>query len=228
MTVTDEMLIAYADGEADEATRAAVENAIAADPAQRERLAAHRALRARFSSAFAGALADPVPQRLIDAVQAASQVVEPPMRRPTPMWVPVAGMAACLALGLALGGQFAPKGSVGPDLTAQGQLAKALDSQLASADQAGRPVRIGVSFKAEDGRYCRTFQTTGQAGLAGLACRDPNAWRIEVASAQAAATGDFRTAAGAPPAVMQTVDQMMSGEPLDAAAEKAAKVKGWR
>ena len=47
MTFSEETLIAYADGELDAATRAALEAALASDPQLAQRIERHRALRAR-------------------------------------------------------------------------------------------------------------------------------------------------------------------------------------
>lgn len=229
MTVTDEMLIAYVDGEADAAVRAAVEAQAAADPEFAERLARHTRTRSRFAGAFAGVLDEPVPQRLIDAVAAGeAKVIDlASRRRGPPVWA-IAGMAACLVLGLIAGPLLRPMGPIGPAMNAQGQLALALDSRLASADQTGQAVRIGVSFKAHDGRYCRTFATSGEAGVAGVACRDPKAWHVLATASQPDSQAPFRTAAAAPPAVMTVVEQLISGEPFDAKAEQAARDRGWR
>jgi len=228
MTVTDEMLILYADGEADAETRAAVEAALAADPTAAQRLAAHQTMRARFAQAFGEVMEEPPPQRLIDAVLNEPKAVQLADRRHLPTWAPWAGMAACLVLGLGLGFQLRPQPQIGPDLAAHGALAQALDTHLASAGQEGQAVRIGVSFKAKDGRYCRSFQTSGSDALAGLACRDAKAWKVQMAMAQPAEIGAFRTAASAPPAIMGAVDQLIEGSPLDAAGEQAAKTRGWR
>jgi len=72
MTVSDEVLMAYADGETDAATRAIVEAAMLNDPEVRRRIEQHRALRQALQGAFATALDEPVPQRLIDAARGPS------------------------------------------------------------------------------------------------------------------------------------------------------------
>ena len=57
MTVTDEMLIAYVDGELSEADRMVVDSAVAADPALFDKLEQHRRMKARVFGAFASVLA---------------------------------------------------------------------------------------------------------------------------------------------------------------------------
>ena len=69
MSITDEMLMAYVDGELGEAQRTAVDSAVAADPALFERLERHRRLRARMGGAFSGVLTEPPPERLADAAK---------------------------------------------------------------------------------------------------------------------------------------------------------------
>jgi hypothetical protein len=95
---------------------------------------------------------------------------------------------------------------------AAGPLAKALNTQ-ASGPSAG-PVRISLSFRTASGAYCRAFQASGRTPLAGVACRDPDAWRVK-------AVGP----AGAGPAA---VDAMIVGPPLDPAGEAKAKAAGWK
>jgi hypothetical protein len=88
---------------------------------------------------------------------------------------------------------------------------------------------MGLSFKAKDGRYCRTFQSARDE-LAGLACRHDGRWVAQTTAAWAPqASADYRTAASAvPPAVLAAVDSMSSGEVLDAPAERAARDRGWK
>ena len=63
---------------------------------------------------------------------------------------------------------------------AQGPLAAALDTQLASAQPADAATRIGLSFAAADGRLCRTFDS---AALSGLACRGGEGWQLMMTAA---------------------------------------------
>lgn len=231
MSVDTERLIAYADGELSGAERAEIEAALAQDEALREKLDAHRRLRAQLSSAFDGALDEPVPLRLSEALAepSATNVVSLAARR-APRWSARewSAMAASTVLGLVLGvgvmNAQAPMIATNDDgLIARGALARALDTQLAS-DEAGA-VRIGLSFRAQDGRYCRTFDLTGD-NTSGLACRDAETWSIAIA-AHSASGGEIRQA-GAPLSVLSAVDSMIDGEPLDASAEAQARDADWR
>ncbi|HZZ34508.1 MAG TPA: zf-HC2 domain-containing protein [Caulobacteraceae bacterium] len=236
MSFTDERLSAYVDGELDEPARAEVEAAIAADPALAERVATHRRLRLRLSDAYAGALDEPIPDAWTQLTRSAPSPIvdlarERARRRPAPAWTGWAAIAASLAAGLVIGRLVLPSqgliSGAGASMIARGPLDRALTEQLASA-QAGAPIRIGLSYRSNEGRYCRTFQA--RAGLAGLACREGDAWRVRMAVSQPPAPRtEYRTAgAETPAAVLSLVDETIAGEPLDARAEAAARARHWR
>ena len=68
--------------------------------------------------------------------------------------------------------------------------------------------------------------------LAGLACHEQQGWRLMTlisSESGVAASSSYRTAGSSlPAALMQSVDERMSGAPLDAAAEIKARRGGWR
>ncbi len=246
MTLTEDMLDRYVDGELDAASRAAVEAAAAQDPEVAEQLERRRALRAKLAAAFDPILTEPVPETLrgavlagrrpsaavVDLAQARRARISP---RPRPAWMPAATMAACLAAGVVIGiglmspqPPFVARGADGA-LVARGALAGALDKRLASDTGAG-PVQVGLSFASTERRYCRTFTVSGAKGLAGLACRDPGGWGVRVLTATAAPqAGGYRQAASSiPPAVRDAAEALRSGDPLDARQEAAARAAGWK
>ncbi len=240
MSLSEERLIAYADGELSAAEKAEVEAALAADPALAERAERHRQLRAKITRTYAPVLAEPVPERLMQAVRgAAPVVVDLASRRQAKTTLPLATLtaaAASLVVGLVAGAgltrlQPPPMVSSGHGgLEARGALATALDSQLAVQPAPG-VIKIGLSFRGADRRYCRTFQASGGGGLAGVACRNPEGWQVELAMAQAAPAQaeDYRTAGSSmPPPVLAKVQGMIVGAPLDAQGESDARAKGWR
>lgn len=71
MSISDETLMAFLDGELLGAERAAVEGAIRENPELGKRVAQHRALSDRISLAYAAELAEPVPDRLLAAARGA-------------------------------------------------------------------------------------------------------------------------------------------------------------
>jgi hypothetical protein len=111
-------------------------------------------------------------------------------------------------------------------LVAAGDLAAALETKL-SSESAG-PVRIGLSFKANDGAYCRSFLSR-ESATAGFACRDENHWNVSmIQSVGAPPGGELRPAAAdMPPAVLEAIEAKLSGEPLDIDAERAAREARW-
>lgn len=240
MNYSDEILMAYADGELAEPQRSEVDAAVRADPALARIVASHRALRRDVAAAFAGVLDEPVPARLQPATgakvlsfeaarNARARTQAPAPRRTWPKW---AALAATVVVGVLAGSVWFHGGKddafvsadAGGRLTARGELAGALSRQLASEATPGSAVRIGVSFAARDGGYCRSFSAGAKAGLA---CRDGAAWRIPVLTDAPPATGDYRQAGSAPGAVLEAIDERMAGDTLDAAAEKAARDRGW-
>jgi hypothetical protein len=247
MSLDENMLAAFADGEltADEAAK--VEAEAARDPALAARIARLKALRGALAGAYDDILADPAPARLLAAVEAGGRAREaqvislaeqrkkrapPGPKGPLAAW---GALAASLLLAFGIGRFAAPESPivVGPGgLVAQGKLAAGLQDELAAAQGPDPAVRIGVSFKAGDGRYCRTFLMKGAAPLAGLACRDAAGWKLAMAmAAQPAAgvAGGYRTAGEDIPApVQERMGAMIAGSPLDAAAEAKARADGWR
>jgi hypothetical protein len=121
----------------------------------------------------------------------------------------------------------------GGALVAQAGLDRALTHHLAAdPGGAGQPIQVGLSFRARDGDYCRTFSVMQAASVSGVACREGQAWAIRavvIGPPHAAASGDYRTAASAlPEPVMDAVNDLIAGAPLDAQAEAKARASGWR
>lgn len=235
MIVTDEMMVAYLDGELSPGDAAEVEAAAARDEALAMRLSRHRILTGSVKSAFADIADEPVPQRLTAAVEAGRVVSLDAVRqrRITPAWGRWGSLAAGIAAGVVvgLGWPRGPAPMIDGDMRARGQLASALDSQLASAPAEGELVRVGLSFRSQDRTYCRTFTVSADEGPAGLACRDGDEWTVRLAVPRTVSTpgGDYRTAStNTPPEVIAAAQAIMLGEPLDASAEAVARSQGWR
>jgi anti-sigma factor ChrR (cupin superfamily) len=250
MTISEETLMAYADGELDAAARASVEAAMREDPEIRKRVARHRALREAMQGAFSAVLKEPVPERLLEAARGQpaapkSTVVNLPLAREAARnhsasprrWQPAA-MAASLLLGLALG-FLAWHGSRGAliqtaadgGLIAGATLAEALSTQLSDDRSAERVAVTGLSFRNKSGDYCRTFSLTQSDASSGLACREGTDWRIKALAQSprtAADSGNYRTAASEDsPAIRAVVEGSIDGEPLDHRGEIAARQGGW-
>ncbi|API57915.1 hypothetical protein BSL82_00200 [Tardibacter chloracetimidivorans] len=248
MKIDEETLMAFADGQLSGAQAEAVAAAVAGDPVLAEKVAQHRQLRETMAAAFAPVLDEPVPPSLAAAVSAGAEdtpgkvvdfAVERRSRaiRRTPFIQRWGSIAAALVVGLFAGqlvdlpggGGNLVKGSDG-NLVASGELAAALDSQLASDNpQAlGSPVRIGLTFAGDDG-YCRTFLAVRADSLSGIACRQDGEWRLRMTTTpdgQRADAPDYRMA-GADDVIMQSAQALMRDDPLDSAAEQRARAGGW-
>lgn len=220
-----EMIIAYVDGELADEARARFETEMAANPVLAAEVARHRELAQRINLTYAEVLQEPIPPQLLTVASAAND----DGGRPRRALLPWAAAAASLAVGVLAGRAVLPE--AGPfavrdgALVAQGGLAKALSTQLSA--QPG-VVKVGFSLKAPDGRYCRTFESRADR-LAGLACRQDGRWvaRTVTAWTPAPQTAYRQAASDTPAEVLASVDAL-GAQPLDAAAERAARDHGWK
>jgi len=235
MTVTPEMIAAYADGELDAEERLRVEAAIAADPELAKQLERHARLKSMLAARYAPIAAEPVPDRLSDLIErsgtpghdsgkVASLAQARARRGLAPMvrrWVPLAGPAIAASLVLAIWQPW--QGSERSDY-ASGELANVLDTRLVAEQPADARPRVLLSFVARDGRFCRAWRGTSDGGIA---CRDRTGWKIEQAlSLQRAGTGAYRQA-GSEAELLVAAQDMAAGEALDAAGERRALGDGW-
>lgn len=232
MTIDPETLMAYADGELDPLAAKRVEAAIAVDPSLAAQVEQHRKLAASLRAAFDPVATAPVPPAVEAMLRDSAKIV--PLaprsaRRERPFWM--GAVAASLVAGLLAGPLVLSRDSGGVALRdgtaiASGEVAKALGTQLASAQARDAPVRVGVTFRDGAQRWCRTFES-GATG--GIACAQGGDWRIERLYGGIAGQGGAYRQAGSPAAAMMADAQaMMAGEPLDAAAERFARDAGWR
>jgi hypothetical protein len=232
MAIDDDMLMAFVDGELDDVSRTRVERAVAEDPALKARLEVQQRLRDRLAAHYAPVAEEEVPERFRAMLE--SNVVPISVaktRAPRPLWQTLTALAATLVLGLAVGrtllgppsGPFAVEDGA---MVARGELADALDTQLASAQPRDAATRIGVTFVRNDGRACRTFESQAAAGIA---CRAETGWQVMMtATGSGGRRTDYRQAGSENLRVQQAAQDMMAGEPYDDAAERRARDSGWR
>ena len=228
----DEKFFAWLDGELSPEEAAEMEAKVAANPDLVRLAEQHRSLGAQLKGAFDPIAEAPVPERLRAAVRPPAQVVDlvaARRARSMPVAAQWMAMAATLAIGILVGTRV-PHGGEGPvqmqggKLYAAAALNNALDTQLASAP--GGDVRIGVTYRDQAGEICRSFTATAASGLA---CRTGGRWRMKgLFAAPEGQANDYRMAAGMDPNLAALVDSTIASEPFDAAAEKAARDKGWR
>lgn len=250
MHFDDDTLMAYVDGELPPADAKRVEQAMAEDAALAARVARLRNVRRALRLAYDSVTREPIPERLrallgdvassepapaprapvVDLAQARAQA-PPSARAATPrMWTAI---AATLIIGVLAGRAFLPTNPFetrGGQLYAAGALSEALNTRLASdAGNANAASRIGVSFRAHDGDYCRTFmQSARNKGVSGLACRTDAGWAVRVAVTDPAEHGVYRQAASPAPQVLSMVDDLIDGDAFDAQQERDARDRNWR
>lgn len=247
MSISPEMLAAYADDQLDGAERAMVEQALAQDPALAQEVATHRALRARLVAHFAPILEETLPESLTRALkappapqtatvvsietararrrerEARSPNPEPMSKVPArPRWAVGAGiaLAACVALAVVIG----RPAMVPASNYAAPELAQALDSRL-SGEQGGSGPQVLLSFADATGAVCRGFAGSQASGIA---CHDAHGWRLERRfPGVTAQEGAYRQAGSTDPKLMAAMQDMAVGGALDPAAERAARARGW-
>lgn len=243
-SLTDEILMAYADGELEANDMAKVEAAIKADPSIAERVSMFDVSRRALAEGLGAP--EPVSPDLLASVQAVADrhaaqaeseanVVTLPIRtqaqRPTPRWqLPLAASIALL-IGLAAG-PFMPWSAVEPDtgIALTGLNTPGLTAALASVVSGDRLVLDDgsalaaiASFQDGTGTFCREFELDQVSGetLVSVACRQDDAWSLRFAVAAGQTNDGF-----APASSLEALDGYLTtieaGEPLSVEAEQAA------
>ena len=233
MSYSRESIAAYVDGEIDLVTAKRIELAMETDAGLAEAVKQERALRLRLAGHYAPVLEEAVPDRLTALLSSSvdssleQRRADKAARWYQPSVVQWGAMAASLVVGLMIGGTALNRdaGYVSDDskqMVASNALADALDTQLASSQGAKAEIRIGTSFVAKDGGYCRTFESKS---LDGIACNEKAGWQLRQ-TLSGEGESDYRQASAG--ALAEAAATMMAGDPLDAAGEKAAAKNGWR
>lgn len=191
--VTDEMLMAYVDGELDPATHREVERALAADDGLRSRAESFRASRSLAREAFADMMARPVPDRLMKLLS----TEERPAARAVSWWrsqwamVP---LAATLAVGAGLGGFLLGQGQLpaaGGGLLGGAELAALLsetpggEERVFAAGGGDATYRTLGTYRVQGGE-CRIFEVFGEGvgSVRGVGCDRGGGWGVDIAAMQ--------------------------------------------
>src|SRR5579862_558563 len=252
MDIPDEQLAAFVDGELEGVERARIEQAIQTDSRLAKRVAQYRARHARLHRGLDGLRQEAISHRLMQPGRSATatgsaQVIDlarvraerkKRTERNRSRLSQRVTVAASLAVGLLLGlliERLLPEAALTQyrdgALYAHGALADALDEQLGSTALLGSSVRVGLTYKAKDGHYCRTFSVREIHAISGLACHEQQHWRVWTLEGGEARTNGTHVARGAsvlPPGLAQAVNERTSGAPLNAQAELNAQRGGWR
>jgi hypothetical protein len=243
MTIDDETLMAYADGQLAAEEVARVERAMAEDEAIAERVAMFTQSRMSVREAFGAP--PPVPDALAARIRAMAEadaqqragngaptnVVDlASRRRSVPFWqLPI---AASIALGVGfLGGWIgAPGEQTGGSLSIASLDDPAIVSALGTARSGertridgGAEVAVIASFLGADGSLCREFEhdAAGRTVVA-VACRRDETWAVEFAVAAAATDADGYAPASSLDALDAWLGATDAGAPLSDEDEAAA------
>ena len=232
MKVTPEDIAAFADGELSSDREAEIAAAVAADPALAEQVERHKAMKSMLGAHYASVIDQPVPDRLASMLAGsdAAEVVDfaaarqkRESRKRLPHWGWIAGPALAASLALAV---FLPGQGVESSAYADAQLAAVLDDRLVADQSQTDDVRVLLSFRNDEGRYCRAFSAEARGGIA---CNTENGWRLEATgSGSDGADTDYRMAGVGDGQILALAQEMASGPALDAAAEREAREQGWR
>lgn len=234
----DETLMAFADGELDEATAARLESAMGRDETLAIRVAEFLETRVTVASAMKPLIHEPVPDALLASVQrmaeSARQPAEDnilafrpkqaatpaPARQPWLMPVAASLLAAVTGIGgFMLGMQSAP--SAGNDAA----LATLLDRVASGGDvdlgTSGDALQIVSSFRDEQGDLCREYELKRQGvSTVSIACRESGTWVTRLALSAPRAEGYT------PASAQETIDAYLAsihaGAPMSAEDERAA------
>jgi hypothetical protein len=205
--ITEEMIMALADGELHGPEAEVVREAIAEDSALRDQFGRYQESRQLLASGFEGLLQRPVPENMrklvLEEAAPGGAVVSldaARARRGRLFGFDVLSQAAAAAVLLgaaALGGyQIGQNEPAADGLVLAGLLAQ--DSPISaalSAAPAGTSVEVGgaeflavATYQVAEGQVCREFELNRDgSGAVGLACRVDASWQVEVAALNVAA-----------------------------------------
>lgn len=249
MGITDQLLMAYVDGELSPDLAALILSRLETEPDLLERLEQHQRLRRELSAAYGPVMGEPLPPSLA-ALLAREGAQAPPspaiaqFRLPGPeqgsafsrfggAW-PLLAAAAAAVFGVGLsearhaGDPLARSGD--GRIVASGPLARSLEHSLAG-DAAGSGAKIMASFEDRSGRYCRVFDAAAGGHENGVACKSDGRWLV-VALADgpgAEPSSGYRQASSPLAASIATaVDELQASSALTPEQERQARTRQWR
>lgn len=230
--VSDEMLMAYVDGELVPETAEAVRREVDADPALARRVRGFRESRRLARAAYEDVLADPPPDRLaasLDERNGGRATRSPTRALAARVALPLAASIAVVAgLGGYLAGRTpapAPGGLLGPTALADA-VGETRGGESREIRIAGETVRLTVLAAYEvDGGLCRTFdaRTDAVGGVRGVGCGYGGRWSVDVAVAVPAADAISSASAGAAAVVDAFLDSVGALGPLDPEEEDRSR-----
>lgn len=234
----DETLMAFADGELDEAQSQALEEALATDDALAERLAVFLDSRRLVGDALKPLIDEPVPEALLVSVRRMAEDAQRAADKPQDnvvafqprqqsvaarRWLmPLAASVVAVITGI-IGFSV---GRMGPPAADSGaEIASALDREASGKDVAldasGKVLHVIATFRDERGDVCREYEVKEPASRTlTIACRQQGGWTTRLALTAPTADGYV------PASSQETIDaylaSIQAGAPLSAEEERTA------
>ncbi len=240
MTLNDELIGAYLDGELPDEERGEVELALTRNNGAAARLERLRGTDELLRSALNGCATQDSTDALLRRALVGDQAEQDPIARlmlgesappsRAQRWVRrAAAMAAVCVLGVLVGRLGAPQGYMTADMRLGPEVSRILDSTPSGefSPLARGEMGVAVSFRADDGSLCRQFRTQiGANSSDAIACRESGAWRL-VAQATTPEQPGFRTASGAADPI-GTVTESLGAAVMSSAEERTLIATNWR
>ncbi len=249
MSITDQLLMAYVDGELSPDLAALILSRLETEPDLLERLEQHQRLRRELSAAYGPVMGEPLPPSLAALLHREGAPSEPspaapllrlakPREGSNPsrfgvVWPALAAAAAALfGVGLSEARHAGDPLTLLGDgrLAASGPLAQSLEGSLA-ADAAGSGAKIMASFQDRSGRYCRVFGAAAGGHEDGVACKGDGRWLVVALANGAGAepSNGYRQASSSlTPATAAAVDELEASSALTPEQERKARTQQWR
>jgi hypothetical protein len=226
--MTDEMLMAYVDGELDAAGAADVRRALQSDPALAREAESFRLSRNLAREAFSAVKSEPVPEHLIAAVLGSANTNTALSRWATRAALP---LVACIALVAGLVGYWAamPNASVEGDPFGSRAVALALGETASGTERTIRTasgemrLRTTGTYRVEHG-ICRSYQLSNAAmdgTVRGVGCNRGSGWYVDIAVAAGDESAITPASGGASAALEAYLDSIEAEGPLSAEEEAA-------
>jgi len=256
--LTDELIMAYVDGELEEDLSRQVKEAIEKRPELLQQAQMFRDSGTMLKGVYDSPLHETIPERLIKTVKGSRQ--ESPWLRirnllrsfmQIPTWLPAHGVAFILILlfGGAMGylgsGMISPRNGSFPFLlTSEGfsrGMERTISGQTFTLD--GRSIQVTpiATFVDKSGRYCRQYELMSKKGgrikvAQGVAFRKQSGtwqmWIFVVSESHGSSTNTrnntYVPAAGKDDSFDQMIDQVMAAPPFTPQQEKKIINEGWK
>jgi hypothetical protein len=245
MTITDEQLSAFIDGELSPVVMKEIAAAIDSDPKLKRRVEGLAASDAILKHAYSAIDDTPMPAAvtalLAEPASTTGNVFA--LKRPAPLarWSMPLVASIALGAGFALGlmivepGRMAPSGGlmIAAAISPADALHAALDqtpSGETTTIKGGREAAMILTFMSSGGDYCREFTLEVETNKSrAIACREDGRWSVKLAAAESGVGSGYVTAASAVSTAFDAgAETLGAGKPLDRATEQELLQKKWR